>query len=655
MQKTLNHTQNKTNATSQPSVLYFVEEEKDENAKNGPGKQRRMSSVQFMLPGKGKGDSKKGGSGDRVSSMVQPYAFARRTSTSIPENSACGSNRGDPESSQKSTCAAKPGSHNAQEPRVRSSGTSLAKDCSDGPSGANPQQIGASRTFTVVNYNEAPTLREHGACGQTLDTQGSTLEKDIGKMAEEVVDEEAGGEEEGEQKQEEEDDEASSVDGSVISSASRLQQIMALRAIHERYLAKGPPSHQSEPSSLHNDFSPDQSIRDKRRMSIPTQNLKTNSKRGGLFANRKKERLVKKDGDFNIHFRNISRKSQSYLADVFTTLLDMKWRYTFLIFVIAFVLSWLGFALIWWFISYMHGDTRTADRAWSNDTLPCVMGVYDFTSALLYSIETQHTIGYGGRAITPQCGEAVFFLMTQSIFGVVIQCVMAGVFLAKLARPKRRGQTIMFSRTAVICKEDGQDCLLFRLGDMRRSQLVGAMLHAMFVKKRITKEGDEIPFYQCHLDVTAESEEYDQFIFLSWPIRILHKIDENSPLWEMCAERLHTENFEIIVVLEGVVESTGMCMQARTSYLPSEIEWGHRLSPLVTKCNSQDGKYEIDYAHFHKTLPVAMPGDSAQTFQEQCGQPSSEAGRAQRSRQKRRLMSLSESLFGSHAPPDVMV
>ena len=36
------------------------------------------------------------------------------------------------------------------------------------------------------------------------------------------------------------------------------------------------------------------------------------------------------------------------------------------------------------------------------------------------------------------------------------------------------------------------------------------------------------------------------------------------------------EQFEIIVILEGVVESTGQSSQARTSYLNNEILWGHR-------------------------------------------------------------------------------
>ena len=66
------------------------------------------------------------------------------------------------------------------------------------------------------------------------------------------------------------------------------------------------------------------------------------------------------------------------------------------------------------------------------------------------------------------------------------------------------------------------------------------------------------------------------------------------------------EKFEIAVVMEGTVESTGMTCQLRTSYLPSEIIWGHTLSPLVTY-QKTDGHYKINYSDFHTTIPIEPP------------------------------------------------
>jgi len=62
-------------------------------------------------------------------------------------------------------------------------------------------------------------------------------------------------------------------------------------------------------------------------------------------------------------------------------------------------------------------------------------------------------------------------------------------------------------------------------------------------------------------------------ILLFWPTIIVHKITPDSPLHGITQSELnhYNDTFEIIVVLEGMVESTGLTTQARSSYLPSEV------------------------------------------------------------------------------------
>ena len=50
------------------------------------------------------------------------------------------------------------------------------------------------------------------------------------------------------------------------------------------------------------------------------------------------------------------RRSFLILQDVFTTMVDMRWRYTLLAFAASFFMSWLVFAVIWYIICYVHGD-----------------------------------------------------------------------------------------------------------------------------------------------------------------------------------------------------------------------------------------------------------------------------------------------------------
>jgi potassium inwardly-rectifying channel subfamily J, other len=85
----------------------------------------------------------------------------------------------------------------------------------------------------------------------------------------------------------------------------------------------------------------------------------------------------------------------------------------------------------------------------------------------------------------------------------MIQAFMVGIVFAKLSRPKKRTQTLLFSRNAVICQRDGQLCLIFRVGDMRRSHIIEAHVRAQVIKQRITKEGEAIQFYQHELKVSC--------------------------------------------------------------------------------------------------------------------------------------------------------
>ena len=49
-----------------------------------------------------------------------------------------------------------------------------------------------------------------------------------------------------------------------------------------------------------------------------------------------------------------------------------------------------------------------------------------------------------------------------------------------LPTSKKRAETLLFSKNAVICKRDDQLCLLFRVGDMRKSHIVEVVLHSVY-------------------------------------------------------------------------------------------------------------------------------------------------------------------------------
>jgi potassium inwardly-rectifying channel subfamily J len=332
-----------------------------------------------------------------------------------------------------------------------------------------------------------------------------------------------------------------------------------------------------------------------------------------------RKRIVSKKGIIHIGRNHMEHQDRRrFISDFFNTMLDMKWRYVLTIFCLSFFLSWLAFAVVWWVITYAHGDfqpdhlpAEQAKSGWN----PCVYGIHNFASCFLFSLETQHTIGYGGRMTTEECPEAILVMSFQSVIGVIIQACMVGTIFAKLTRPKKRAQTLLFSKNATVCYRDGFLCLCFRLANMRQSQLVETHVRAILVSKKVTVEGEIIPFYQTELQIGTDMEGEEDTLFFIWPATIMHRIDETSPFYNMSATDFLKKRYEIIVVLEGIVEPTGMSIQARSSYLPNEILWGYRFANVLNFKRIQN-EYQIDYGAFNKSDKIDTPSCSARAMTE---------------------------------------
>ncbi|VDM74539.1 unnamed protein product [Strongylus vulgaris] len=347
-----------------------------------------------------------------------------------------------------------------------------------------------------------------------------------------------------------------------------------------------------------------------------------------IGSRRIRNRLVQKQGICNISLKNVPKQRRKYFSelrfgnisvnfgvkknqnnenlascsDIFTTVIEMKWRWCLLYFSLSFLISWTFFASLYYSIGKHHGDV---DNRFNVSWTPCIVNVHSEINAFLFSFTTQTTIGelfklyrrisakkenalvpvflhlsrffsgYGFRYPTDQCPLTIITMCVQFMWGVMTQ---------------------------VICMRDGKLCLLFRVGDMRKSSLAEAHVR---LQTRTFASLSSIFSYDQGLDR----------IFVIWPITICHEIDEMSPLYDVGEADLKNAKFEIIAILEGVVESVGSTTQARTSYLPSEILWGKRFEKLV-HYKKENGQYNIDFCKFHNVYSVKTPSCSAKELDE---------------------------------------
>ena len=57
-------------------------------------------------------------------------------------------------------------------------------------------------------------------------------------------------------------------------------------------------------------------------------------------------------------------------------------------------------------------------------------------------------------------------------------------------------------------------------------------------------------------------------VLILWPVTIAHKIDQDSPLYDMNPRDILSSQFEVVLTLEGVTEETGNTIQVAYSKVP---------------------------------------------------------------------------------------
>lgn len=284
-------------------------------------------------------------------------------------------------------------------------------------------------------------------------------------------------------------------------------------------------------------------------------------------------------------------------------MVEARWRWTLINFFLAFTVDWMFFGLVYYMIAWRHDDLLEQNLPSTNTTwVPCVEHIYGFTSSFLFSIEVHTTVAYGRRSITLECPQAIIAMCLQCILSSICQAFLVGILFAKLTRPKSRAQTILFSKHAVVNSRDEQLCLVFRVGDMRKSRLLNIKV-AAFVLKTSDKDVFVDSNEQIHLNTVIEGCESTFFL---WPLSVIHVIDENSPLYKISAADLLCGSLEILVVFEGVIETTGQPVQAKSSYTKHDILWGHRFISTIRYDFDRD-LYDVDFSKLGSTEQVDTP------------------------------------------------
>jgi inward rectifier potassium channel len=245
--------------------------------------------------------------------------------------------------------------------------------------------------------------------------------------------------------------------------------------------------------------------------------------------------------------------------------------------VIAFVLMNFLFA----FGYYLNGGIENAhpDR---------------FSDYFFFSVETIATIGYGKMSPTTMFSEIL--MSFEAVCGLINFALITGLIFAKFSRPTAR---VRFSRMAVISKRDGIPSLMFRMANVRSSQIVDAQVHLAFSRDERTREGEYVRrFYD--LDLTR----YRNAIFAySWTA--VHQIQPGSPFYGVTSDEILKADANVTVSLTGFDEVFSQTVYARYTYKAQDIIWGARLADIIDETAEPGSRF--DFAKFDQVEPADQP------------------------------------------------
>jgi inward rectifier potassium channel len=299
---------------------------------------------------------------------------------------------------------------------------------------------------------------------------------------------------------------------------------------------------------------------------------------GSVVARESRERLLNRDGSFNVR-RTGLRFWESLSA--YHYFLTISWP-KFLAFVGAgYVLTNALFAAIY----VLLGADALAGAEHLDVLHRCI-------KAFFFSVHTLATIGYGN--IYPVSLGADVVVAIEALVGLLGFAAGAGLVFARFSRPTA---CIVFSRNAIVAPyRGGRTAFMFRIVNKRSNQLVE--LQAKVLLSRRKKDGGA-----ADREFIALNLERDRVVFFPLAWTIVHPIDEKSPLYGWSPDDLAASESEFLILLNGFDETFSQTVHTRSSYRFHEVVWGARFANIFNPPD-EDGVISVDIRKVHDVEPA---------------------------------------------------
>lgn len=236
--------------------------------------------------------------------------------------------------------------------------------------------------------------------------------------------------------------------------------------------------------------------------------------------------------------------------------------------------SWTTFLL--WLIGgvlLLNGIIALAYRALGPNAIvgTDALGLDDpFLRAFVFSVGVFTTTGTGSMHAVGSTAHVL--VVAESLLGPVIGFVAAGLFIARLTRPRAR---LRFSESAVIAPYEGGRGLMFRVVNELPSELTDVRMSVSLSWYEDFGGTRERNVHQLALERSSVA-----FFPLHWTV--VHPITDTSPLRGITPESLRASQAELLILVTAHEETFSTRVSARASYTFEEVTWDARFASIFT-------------------------------------------------------------------------
>lgn len=274
--------------------------------------------------------------------------------------------------------------------------------------------------------------------------------------------------------------------------------------------------------------------------------------------------------------QSVGGRPPTPFADLYHYLVRSPWPILLTLVLGAFTAANALFGLAYWLDGGVQGSRP--------DSYP---------DMFFFSVQTMSTIGYGVLHPTTFFSNAL--ASVEALMGLVGLAVMTGLVFVKFSLPTAR---VRFSRYAVVSRRDGVTSLMFRMANLRESNILEAQIHLAFSRVEVTAEGERLRrFYDLRMQ-----RERSLLFTLSWTA--VHQITPDSPLSGETPESFRDSGVMIICSLTGLEQTFSQTVNARQFYGAEDILWGKRLADITTLRGG--GTPVLDYSRFDEVVDAPL-------------------------------------------------